>query len=91
MNYYSIFILIIILLLLIAFFQLLAPILLPLLLIYALYRLIVPRKRTTFTSTHFYTSDEDTDHHDSYNTPPKHGAIDVEYTERDAEDENHDS
>ena len=57
MNYYSLFVLFIIILLLIAFFQLLAPILLPFLIIYAIYRLFVPKKRTTYTS--FYEQEDD--------------------------------
>ncbi len=89
MNYYSLIVLLIIILLLIAFFQLLAPILLPLLLIYAIYRLFVPKRRDTYTT--FYTQEEDTNPQNTSYNPPKHDAIDVEYTEHDAEDEDHDS
>ncbi len=89
MTYYSVFILFVIRLLLIAFFQLLAPIVLPFLIIYVIYRLLVPRKRTTYTS--FYEQEDDPYEDTTSSNPPKHNAIDVEYTESDVEDDSHDS
>ncbi|WP_296241081.1 hypothetical protein [uncultured Faecalicoccus sp.] len=81
MAYFIVFFVLI--LVLIALFQFLAPILLPLLFLWAVYYVIKSFRKPDSDHDSFYSEE-------SYSPRgPKHGAIDVEYTER--EDDDHDS
>ena len=84
MAYFVVFF--VFLLVLIALFQFLAPVLLPLFLLWAIYYVIKSFRKPTQENDPFYSEYQN----ESYaRKEPKHGALDVEYTER--EDDGHDS